>query len=300
MLTVARTTRTMLHLLAIVMAATALCGASPQSMVCGTIVGDRWIHLVSRGETWTTIGARLGVDPRVLAARNDRSVAVALRPGDVLGIDNRHIAADYGEDGVVINLPQRMLFHFVEGAVRAHYPVAVGQPGWPTPTGAFSIVATETNPTWDVPVSIQNEMRRAGKPVVTHVPPGPNNPLGDYWIGLSVGNIGIHGTTAPASIYSFATHGCIRLHPDDVEDLFHHVGVGEPVRVVYQPILVAFDGMNLYLEVHDDPYRRDPNPLVTALDLLQRSGLRERVDVNDVIRVVREADGLAVPLPLRH
>jgi len=289
-----------LHLLVILMASAAFCGATRQWIVCGTIVGDRWIHLVSSGETWTTIGARAGVDPLVLAARNGRSTHVPLRPGDVLGIDNRHIAPDLGEDGVLINLPQRMLFHYVQGIVRAHYPVAVGRPSWPTPVGPFSIVATETNPTWDVPLSIQNEMRRAGKPVVTRVPPGRSNPLGAHWMGLSVGSIGIHGTTAPASIYSFATHGCIRLHPDDAEDLFHYVKAGDSGRVVYQPVLVAFDGANLYLEVHADPYKRAPNPLFAALDLVERSGLLERVDVNDVTRVVHEAEGLAVPLTLRR
>jgi L,D-transpeptidase ErfK/SrfK len=290
------------HALAIAIAAAALCGARGQpASDCGTIVGDRWVHVVSSGESWTTIAARVGVDPGVLAARNGRMVRVPLQPGDVLGIDNRHIVPGYDEgDGLVVNVPQRMLFHYVQGVVRAQYPVAVGRSDWPTPLGDFSIVAMETEPTWDVPVSIQEEMRRAGKRVVTAVPPGPSNPLGQYWMGLSLGSVGLHGTIAPSSIYHFATHGCIRLHSEDVEDLFHRVTLGERGRVVYQPVLVAFDGADVYLEVHGDAYRRAPNPHWRALELLEQSGLRERVDMTEVVRVVREAEGLAVPVTARQ
>ena len=221
------------HALAIAIAAAALCGSGRQPSVrCGTIVGDRWVHLVSTNESWTTIGARVGVDPTVLAARNGLTVRFPLKPGDVLGIDNRHIVPAYEEDGLLINVSQRMLFHVSQGVVRAHYPVAVGRPDWQTPLGPFSIVAMETDPTWDVPLSIQEEMRRAGKPVVTTVPPGPDNPLGRYWMELSLGSIGLHGTTTPSNIYHFATHGCIRLHPDDVEDLFDRVAEGEHGRIV--------------------------------------------------------------------
>jgi L,D-transpeptidase ErfK/SrfK len=289
------------HALAIAIASASVCGAGRQSAACsGTIAGDRWVHVVSSGESWTTIGARVGVDPEVLAARNGRTVRVPLKPGDVLGIDNRHIVPAYEGDGLLINLPQRMLFHYWQGVLRAHYPVAVGRPHWPTPLGNFSIVAMETNPTWEVPPSIQEEMRRSGKPVITTVPPGPNNPLGRYWMGLSLGSVGLHGTSAPSSIYHFATHGCIRLHPDDVEDLFNHVIVGERGRIVYQPVLVAFDGEDVYLEVHPDPYGRAPTLLLQALELLEQSGLRELADLTDVMRVVREAEGLAVPVTPRQ
>jgi L,D-transpeptidase ErfK/SrfK len=285
------------HALAVALASAALCGSARQPTAhCGIIVGDRWVHLVSSGESWTTIGARVGVDPEVLAARNGQTVRVPLKPGDVLGIDNRHIVPTYEQDGLLINVPQRILFHFSQNVIRAHYPVAVGRPDWRTPLGPFSIVAMETDPTWDVPLSIQEEMRRAGKPVVTAVPPGPSNPLGRYWMGLSLGSLGLHGTAAPSSIYHFATHGCIRLHPDDVEDLFHHVIPGEQGRIMYEPVLVAFDGSDVYLEVHPDPYRRVPNALLRALELLDQSNLRGLVDLTDVVRVVRDAEGVATPV----
>lgn len=274
-------------------------GARPVRSTCSTVVGDRWIHVVAAGESWMSIGARVGVDPGVLAARNGRTLRTALRPGDVLGIDNRHIVpTDDGMD-VVVNVPQRMLFHYTVGEVRAHYPIAVGGADWQTPLGAFTILVKETDPTWDVPLSIQEEMRRAGKPVLKTVPPGPRNPLGAYWLGLNLGSIGLHGTNAPSSIYRFATHGCIRLHPDDIQDLFQHVAAGDQGRIVYEPVLLAFDGTEVFVEVHRDAYRRAPGALGRALELVERADLEDRIDLPELVRAVGEAEGVAVPITRR-
>jgi L,D-transpeptidase ErfK/SrfK len=183
--------------------------------------------------------------------------------------------------------------------LRAHYPIAAGRADWQTPLGAFTIQVKETDPTWDVPLSIQEEMRRAGKPVLKTVPPGSRNPLGAYWLGLSLGSVGLHGTNAPSSIYHFATHGCIRLHPDDIEDLFHHVAAGDQGRIVYEPVLVAFDGTDVFVEVHRDVYRRAPSALARTMELIERAGLEERVDLSMVARVVGQAEGLAVAVTQR-
>jgi L,D-transpeptidase ErfK/SrfK len=285
---------------AFVLASTALVAAGAKTIAtCRATVGDQWIHVVGSGETWTSIGARVGVEPAVLAARNDRTLRAPLRPGDVLGIDNRHIVPTYDGTGLVVNVPQRMLFHYREGAVRAHYPIGVGRSEWQTPLGSFTIVAAETDPTWDVPITIREEMRRAGKPVVKSVPPGPANPLGRYWLALSLDGVGIHGTNAPSSIYHFATHGCIRLHPEDIEDLFQDVTVGEHGRMVYEPVLVAFDGTDVFVEVHRDVYRHAPDAFGRAMELLERAGLLGRVDPAELARVVRDAEGLAVPMTRR-
>ena len=287
----------LLHALLIALASVALCGSHQQPAIeYGAITGDRWIHVVAAGETWGTIGARVGMTPAVLATRNQRTVRTPVRPGDVLAIDNRHVAPPYERDELVVNLPQRMLFHYWGGALRRQYPVAIGRPDWQTPTGRFSIAVLETDPTWDVPLSIQDEMRRAGRPVLKKVAPGGGNPLGRYWIGLTLGSVGVHGTNSPASIYQFATHGCIRLHPEDVDDLFAYVAIGDPGRLVYEPVLVGYDGTDVYLEVHADVYRRGVNLRARAWQLLDATGLRELVDPEQVERALRDAEGLAVPV----
>ena len=128
------------------------------------------------------------------------------------------------------------------------------------------------------------------------MPPGPQNPLGKYWLGLSLGCVGIHGTNAPLSIYSFGTHGCIRLAPDDIEALYVQVSEGDSGRIVYEPVLVAYDGTDVYLEVHPDPYRRVPDLLQRAFELLGAAGLTDRSDRTEVVETVRRAEGVAVPV----
>ena len=198
-----------IHVLTVALASAALCGAGAQDVPARPpLVGAEWVHTVVAGESWTTIGAREGITPAVLAARNERTLKSQLRTGDIIVIDNRHIVPDVvfasgsSGTGLVVNIPQRLLFLFADGRLQARYPIAAGGHDWQTPVGAFAIVLKEENPTWDVPASIQDEMRRAGKRVLTRVPPGPSNPLGKYWLGLSLDSVGIHGTNAPLSIYS--------------------------------------------------------------------------------------------------
>jgi lipoprotein-anchoring transpeptidase ErfK/SrfK len=104
------------------------------------------------------------------------------------------------------------------------FGVATGQSVYPTPTGTFSIVDMQLNPWWLPPDSA---WAKGEKPI----PPGPGNPLGTRWMGLSAPGVGIHGTPDDASIGYSASHGCIRMHIPDAEWLFHHVQIGTPVVI---------------------------------------------------------------------
>ena len=105
------------------------------------------------------------------------------------------------------------------------FPVATGQAIYPTPQGVFRIVEKEMNPWWYPPT--YDSWAKGLKPV----PPGPDNPLGTRWMGLSVPGVGIHGTDAPSSIGYSESHGCIRMQVPDAEWLFTHVRVGTPVVI---------------------------------------------------------------------
>jgi len=106
------------------------------------------------------------------------------------------------------------------------FHVATGQAIYPTPLGRFQIVVKWKDPTWYPPV--QDAWAKGLKPV----PPGPNNPLGTRWMGISSPGVGIHGTDEPASIGYFQSHGCIRMLVPDAEWLFEHVTIGTPVFIV--------------------------------------------------------------------
>ena len=106
------------------------------------------------------------------------------------------------------------------------FPVATGQAAWPTPLGRFQIVVKEMNPWWYPPT--QDSWAAGAKPV----PPGPDNPLGTRWMGLSAPGVGIHGTDEPWSIGHSESHGCIRMQVPSAEWLYTRVRVGTPVFII--------------------------------------------------------------------
>ena len=120
---------------------------------------------------------------------------------------------------ILISIPDRKLALIENGAVLKVFPIAVGKGATPTPTGEFTIINRIVNPTW--------YGHESGVPV----PPGPQNPLGTRWMGLSKKSYGIHGTNAPTSIGKRASKGCIRMAQADLEELFALVRVGDVVRL---------------------------------------------------------------------
>ncbi len=261
------------------------------------LVGGEFDYKVRRGDTLDGIGARFAVDAAALAARNglQRGRLAARR---VLRIDNRHIVPAGIENGILINLPQRLLFHFENGRLAAWYPVGLGQPGsWQTPSGSYRVVSREENPVWDVPDSIRDEMRRNGDRVRTRVPPGQDNPLGRHWIGLSLTCCGIHGTNDPPSVYRFESHGCIRLAPQHAKELFSRVAIGTPVEIVYEQVLMTRDADgSVFLEVHPDVYGGSKDQTATAEAIAHGRGLWSARESPRWQETLRKQEGIAVRL----
>jgi L,D-transpeptidase ErfK/SrfK len=152
-------------------------------------------------------------------------------------------------EGIVINLPEIRLYYFNQSELMT-YPVSIGKVGWKTPIIEGKIVSKEANPTWVVPDSILAESEARGHHIPSEVGPGPNNPLGRYAMHLSMPGYLIHGTNQPTSIGRRVSHGCIRMFPSDIEELFNTVPVGTPVSLINEPIKVGWKGNKLYLEVH--------------------------------------------------
>ena len=258
-----------------------------------TITGSVFEYTVQRGDYLTKIGARFGVAGKVLSRENDLKYDAILMPEQTLIIDNRHIVPVTQDGDLLINLPQGMLYYYKERELIAAYPVGLGKPSWQTPLGNFSVTNKIANKTWLVPKSIQEEMRLEGKAVETKVPPGPNNPLGKYWLGLSLSGIGIHGTIAPASVYQFQSHGCIRLHPDDIESLFTRIEHGATGNIIYAPILIAeFEG-EIFLEVHQDIYNKGGVSMYALEQLVSEAKLGDRIDWSLAVAALEQHDGVA-------
>ncbi|MHB8847741.1 MAG: L,D-transpeptidase family protein [Burkholderiales bacterium] len=264
------------------------------------IVGERFEYAVRPGDFLIGLAARFGESALIIAENNGIAYNKPLFPGQRLEIDNRHVVPPTAENGILINLPQRMLFFFRNGVPAGAYPTGLGMPGWPTPEGSFSVVQLRRNPAWYVPLSIQEEMRRKGETVLTKVSPGPDNPLGKYWIGLSIPGYGIHGTNAPASVYHFQSHGCIRLQPENIEKLFPQIAIGDTGKIVYAPLLLALlnDG-SIYLEVDRDIYGKGGDMMPLLKQLADANRLTNRIDWEKAGQAVERQSGLATRIDLQ-
>lgn len=130
---------------------------------------------------------------------------------------------------VMVNLASRELMVYRGNDKIATYPVGVGKPDTMTPVGYFHVVEKEENPTWTDPDDLSNQ-----------VGPGADNPLGQRWIGIG-GHYGIHGTNRPSSVGHYVSHGCIRMHEEDVEKVFPLVEVNAPVTIYYDRIVIYRD-----------------------------------------------------------
>jgi lipoprotein-anchoring transpeptidase ErfK/SrfK len=126
---------------------------------------------------------------------------------------------------VVIRRGSNRLFLYKGMKPWRTFVVATGQSIYPTPLGRFQIVVKWENPWWYPPAS---PWAKGAKPI----PPGPGNPLGTRWMGLSAPGVGIHGTPDAASLGYSASHGCIRMYIPQAEWLFDHVDVGTTVYIV--------------------------------------------------------------------
>jgi L,D-transpeptidase ErfK/SrfK len=240
------------------------------------VVGRDVVHTVKPGESMLTVAERYGLAVDHLAFANGFSpLTVELDPGLVLLVPRERILPkNPPKNGLVLNLPERGLYLFRNGQFDRFVPVSIGdENGFQTPTGQYSIIEKITNPTW-YPPSWAKEKGPVG--------PGPDNPLGSHWIGLSLTRTGIHGTNQPLNIGNSVTHGCIRAYPKMVKKLYGDVAVGWPVRIEYETVKFGRDQagrvkMVTFPDVYgkQDPLRAAQNALGGELPV----GLKPLLDL---------------------
>jgi L,D-transpeptidase ErfK/SrfK len=259
-----------------------------------TIVGKAFDYTPVEEQEVHLISAKLGEDSKLIAKANHVSRFAKIDSDRSLHIDNEHIAPCDITNGILVNLPQRMLFFYKDGKLDSYYPVAVGKPEWETPTGSFSIISKTKNPVWVVPKDIREEMEDEGREVQTRVEPGPGNPLGNYWMGTSIPGIGIHATNVPASIYSYHTHGCVRLDPDNVKELYQRVSKGTTGMIVYEPVMFArTDDGRIFMEVDRDIYAAGGGTIDDAHHLADSLKIADVIDWSRAAAIVNAYDGIA-------
>lgn len=191
------------------------------------------------------------------------------------------------EQGIVINLSELRLYYYPYPDTKFvfTFPIGIGDEGSETPLGVFTIIEKRVNPTWYVPKSILE--KRPGFP--TQVPPGPDNPLGTHALRLSSGSILIHGTHRPWGVGRRVSHGCIRLYPEDIPELYRLVPIRTKVIIVRQPVKLGQKNGKVFLEVHRG---EDVNYSQEAVKLIKARNLASLIDRVKLSRVLREKSGI--------
>jgi lipoprotein-anchoring transpeptidase ErfK/SrfK len=186
-------------------------------------------RLVLRGAAVRVVRSKDG--QRLLVLENSRAIRTALATNSrtpiklVLGpVKARVIEQELGPALVIMRESKRLRLYDKGRLVRT-FGVATGAAAFPTPVGNFEITTMQRNPWWYPPPS---DWAKDADPV----PPGPGNPLGTRWMGISAPYVGIHGTPDSASIGYSASHGCVRMRIPEAEWLFQQVEVGTPVYIV--------------------------------------------------------------------
>jgi L,D-transpeptidase ErfK/SrfK len=203
-------------------------------------------------------------------------------------------------NGIVINIPEMRLYYYQAAPkertlhVRT-FPVGLGRRDWRTPRGQFRILDKTVNPSWNIPESIRQEHIRERGDARTFIAGGdPENPLGKYRMRLTTPIYSIHGTNMPWGVGKPASHGCVRMYPEDIELLFPMVAVQTPVTLVYQPVKVGGREDGVYVEVHRDLYGYVPSLYGSAMQAIAGQRFATRVDRQRVKAAIDGARG--VPL----
>jgi len=254
------------------------------------LTGELTTYTVQEGDSLFLIARSHGVSYTAIARANRIANPNQIFINQKLVLPKEAIVPKVINQGIIINLPEYRLYLFSRGKLAGIYPVAIGLPTWQTPTDEFTIINKIKDPAWYMPPEIAR--RENVKQEI--IPPGPDNPVGDRWIGTSIKHTGIHGTNKPMSIGKSLSHGCIRLYPDDIQEVFDAVNVGDPGEFLYEPIKVTVNSHGITIEVHPDIYGLVPDLEKLALEKIRRLNRPEKIDAEKLQQAIKNSAGLPV------
>jgi L,D-transpeptidase ErfK/SrfK len=219
-------------------------GRLAQTTTYRTVYEDTFIDIARRNELGYVelVSANPEVDPWLPGA------------GTELRLPTVHLLPDAEPEGIIVNLADMRLYYFEkkDGPPRS-YPIGIGREGLVTPLGSTTIVRKQKDPTWRP----TERMRRENPELPEEVPPGPDNPLGHRALYLGWSQYRIHGTNKPPGVGRRTSSGCVRMYPEDIEELYDLVPVGTKVTVVDQPIKFGWIDGELFMEAHTTQAQSD-------------------------------------------
>jgi L,D-transpeptidase ErfK/SrfK len=225
--------------------------------------------------------------------------------GTQVVLPTQFVLPDAPREGLVLNLASMRLFYYPKPGTDEPprlitHPIGIGREGWRTPLGVSRITEKIMQPTWTVPASVRREHAQKGDPLPPVVPPGPDNPLGEFAMRLSLPSYLIHGTNQPWGVGIRVSHGCVRLYPEDIASLFPEVPEGTQVTIVNQPYVAGWRNEQLYLEAHQ-PLAEDARRWGKSLKPMEQAVAKkvagpDAVNWDKARKVAHEARGIPIPV----
>ncbi len=221
------------------------------------VVGVIQVVRTSKEDTLTDVARRFNVGYEEILRANPKVDPWLPGTDRPIVVPTQFVLPNAPRTGIVINIAAMRLFYYPphkagEPQVVITHPIGIGKMGWATPEGVTKIVRRQADPTWRVPASVIKEHREErGEELDKVIGPGPDNPLGKFAFYLQWPSYLIHGTNKPAGVGLRSSHGCIRLYPEDIAQLFDTVPIGTQVRVVNQPFVFGWHEGQLYVQPYD-------------------------------------------------
>lgn len=275
------------------------------------VVGVVQKTVVGADDTFSDIARRFNVGYEEMVRANPGVDPWLPGAGREVVVPTRFILPNAPRQGIVINLAAMRLWYFEprkadEPQVVHTYPIGIGRVGWATPQGATKVVRKKKDPEWRPTAAIRKEHAENDDPIPAVVPAGPDNPLGNRAMYLGWPSYLVHGTNKPYGVGIRSSHGCIRLYPEDIEQLFDMTSIGTPVRVVNQPFLFGWHEGKLYLQAYD-VLEDDPRDFAKARQKLLSKQLAARIqkelkargetiDWDAVAAISHEPRGIPAPI----
>jgi len=256
-----------------------------------TVVGSVQHYRIKKGDDLLELARHYGLGYSEIGVMYRQWDPFLPPVGAEMTIPTMWIVPNNRGNQIIVNTGAMRLYYYVNKNTQVYtFPIGMGVLDFKTPQGKFRVIEKKVNPAWHIPKSLQAKYGMAV------MPPGEDNPLGEYKLTLSWGDYGIHGTAMPLGVGRMVSHGCTRMYPEHIKKLFPMVPVGTSVEYVYEPALIGFRQSRIYLSVHEDVYFKIPSMILHVLNLIEQRGLADQVDMRKVMQTVEEHYGNPVDI----
>ena len=273
------------------------------------VVGELRIVIAKHEDTLSDFARRHNLGYNEIVAANPTVDPWLPGAGTAIVLPTQFVLPAGRRQGIVLNVATMRLFYYPpvklgQQAVVITHPIGIGKEGWSTPIGTTQVIAKQKDPAWNVPASIRAEHAEKGDPLPAVVPPGPDNPLGQFAMRLGLPGYLIHGTNKPYGIGMRVSHGCIHLYPEDIAQLFETIPIGVAVSIINKPYTAGWHNNTLYIEAHS-PLEEDVKALDGSLtpavkEVIRAVKAEDRANINwsRLIRVAQHHPGFPVPISI--